>query len=411
MGSRLVRHLCRPLPSAGVLWLTAILLAPAPVLAAQQALIVVDAASGEVLSSSDPTALWRPASLTKLMTLYLTFEDVAAGRLKLTDILTTSAYAAAMPPSELGLSRGEKISVESAILATITRSANDAAVVLAERVGGDETSFAGRMTATGKRLGMTGSNFRNATGLPDPEQTTTAHDMAVLALALLHDFPQYYHYFSAHGMTYLGSNLPSINAILYLYPGADGLKTGFTCGSGYNLVASAQRDGKRVIGVLLGGLTSDQRFGGMRMLLDKGFAAEGARAASPLTIDQMKDADMAPPPQQLSAEACAPGWSLQPNGEVAGRLPGWGIAFGGFRQVAATHNLLQRSLKLLPAELKVGKPAVVTRQYKGFKSYRAVVVGLTSTQASAMCHFLWGRGGYCRALPPAVLNNPKALWR
>jgi D-alanyl-D-alanine carboxypeptidase len=116
----------------------AILLAPAPVLAAEQASIVVDAASGEVLSSSDPTALWRPASLTKLMTLYLTFEEVAAGRLKLTDVLTTSAYAAAMPPSELGLSKGEKISVENAILATITRSANDAAVVLAERVGGDD---------------------------------------------------------------------------------------------------------------------------------------------------------------------------------------------------------------------------------------------------------------------------------
>src|SRR4029077_17885580 len=182
--------------------------------------------------------------------------------------------------------------------------------------------------ATAKHLGMTGSNFRNATGLPDPEQTTTAHDMAVLALALLHDFPQYYHFFSAHGMTYLGGNLPSINAILYLYPGADGLKTGFPCGSGHQLRPPALRDGKRVIAVLLGGLTSDQRFGGMRMLLDKGFAAEGARAASPLTIDQMKDADTAPPPQQLSAEACAPGWSLQPDGEVAGRLPGWGIAFG-----------------------------------------------------------------------------------
>ena len=145
-------------------------LGPAPALAAQQASIVVDAASGEVLSSSEPTALWRPASLTKLMTLYLTFEEVAAERLKLTDILTASAYAAAMPPSELGLSKGEKISVENAILATITRSANDAAVVLAERVGGDETSFAGRMTATAKRPGMTGSNFRNATGLPDPSR-------------------------------------------------------------------------------------------------------------------------------------------------------------------------------------------------------------------------------------------------
>jgi len=380
--------------------------APAP-----QSSIVVDAASGEVLSSSDPTALWRPASLTKLMTLYITFEELAAGRLKLTDLVTVSPYAAAMPPSELGLSKGEKITVETAILATITRSANDATVVLAERIGGDETSFAGRMTSTARRLGMSGSSFHNATGLPDPEQTTTARDMALLARALIGEFPQYYHFFSARSMSYLGGSLPSINAILYLYPGADGMKTGFTCSSGYNLVASAVHGGTRIIGVLLGGLSSDQRFGGMRVLLDRGFAAEGKPGADPKLLDKMADTDNAPPPQQLSAEACTPGWSLQPDGQVAGRLPGWGILFGGFPKAAPTQALLKTSVSFVPGHLKAGKPAVVTRQYKTFKAYRAVLVGLTSTQAAAICHHFGGAGRYCRAMSPAELNNPKALWR
>ena len=380
--------------------------APAP-----QSSIVVDAASGEVLSSSDPTVLWRPASLTKLMTLYIAFEELAAGRLKLTDLVTVSPYAAAMPPSELGLSKGEKITVETAILATITRSANDAAVVLADRIGGDETSFAARMTSTARRLGMSGSSFHNATGLPDPEQTTTARDMALLARALIGEFPQYYHFFSARSMSYLGGSLPSINAILYLYPGADGMKTGFTCSSGYNLVASAVHGETRIIGVLLGGLSSDQRFGGMRVLLDRGFVAEGKPGADPTLLDKMTDTGNAPPPQQLSAEACTPGWSLQPDGQVAGRLPGWGILFGGFPKPAPTQALLQKSVSFVPGHLKAGKPAVVTRQYKTFKAYRAVLVGLTSTQAAAICHHFGGAGRYCRALSPAELNNPKALWR
>jgi D-alanyl-D-alanine carboxypeptidase len=397
--------------AAALLSLAAFGAGPARAAPAPQSSIVVDAASGEVLTSSDPTALWRPASLTKLMTLYITFEELAAGRLKLTDILTVSPYAAAMPPSELGLSKGEKITVETAILGTITRSANDAAVVLAERIGGDETSFAGRMTATAKLLGMTGSNFHNATGLPDPEQTTTARDMALLARALIVDFPQYYHFFSARSISYLDRSLPSINAILYLYPGADGLKTGFTCSSGYNLVASAVHGGARIIGVLLGGLSSDQRFGGMRVLLDRGFAAEGKPGADPTLIDKMADTSNAPPPQQLSAEACTPGWSLQPDGQVAGRLPGWGILFGGFPKAAPTQALLQTSVKFVPGHLRAGKPAVVTRQHKTFKAYRAVLVGLTSAQAAAICHHFGGAGRYCRALSPAELNNPKALWR
>jgi D-alanyl-D-alanine carboxypeptidase len=381
-----------------------------PSVAAPQSSIVIDD-TGAVLAASAPTALWRPASLTKLMTLYLAFGELAAGRMGLAEKLTVSAYAAAMPPSALGLVKGEKITVEDAILATITRSANDAAVVLAERIAGEETSFAGRMTSTARRLGMTGSIFRNATGLPDPEQTTTARDMAVLALALLRDFPQYYRFFAARGMRHLGASLPTINAILGLYPGADGLKTGFTCSSGYNLVASAVHHDERVIAVLLGGLTSDQRFGGMRNLLDAGFAALGKKTEDPVMIAKLTEASDGPPPQQLSDEECAPGWSLEPDGEVAGRLPGWGIAFGGFPKAQPTRALLDRSLKLLPADLKTGRPAVVTRQYAGLRSYRAVVVGLTAAQASGICHHLWQKQSYCRALSPQMLNNPRALWR
>jgi D-alanyl-D-alanine carboxypeptidase len=331
--------------------------------------------------------------------------------LKLGEQLTVSTYAAAMPPSKLGLMKGEKITVEQAILATITRSANDAAVTLAERIAGEETSFAGRMTATARRLGMTSSLFRNATGLPDPEQTTTARDMAVLALALLQDFPQYYRFFAARGMRHLGESLPSINAILGLYPGADGLKTGFTCSSGYNLVASATRGDARVIAVLLGGRTSDQRFSDTRKLLDAGFAAVAKKGEDPVMIAKLTKGPDGPPPQQLSDEDCTPGWSLEPNGQVTGRLPGWGIAVGGFPLAQPTRALLDRSLGLLPARLRAGRPAVVARQYGGLKSFRAVVVGLTAAEAAGICHHLWEKQSYCRALSPQMLNNPKALWR
>ncbi len=376
---------------------------------APSASIVVDAATAAVLKSSQSTAPWRPASLAKLMALYVVFEELAAGRLKLEDKLTVSAYAASMPPTELGLAKGEKIAVEQAILATITRSANDAVVALAERIGDDETAFAARMTTTARRLGMTGSVFRNASGLPDPEQTTTARDMALLALSLVRDFPQYYRFFSARGVSHLGANLPTINAILDIYRGADGLKTGFTCGSGYNLVASAERDGRRVIGVVLGGLTSDQRYRQMTDLLDAGFAVEPEE--DPVTLNQMAHTVLGAAPRQLSDEECAPGWSLQPDGEVAGRLPGWAIVFGGYPQQTPTRALLAKTMKLLPANLRAGRPAIVARQYEGVKSYRAIVVGLTATQAGAACRAIWQAGSYCLALTPAVLNNPKAAWR
>jgi D-alanyl-D-alanine carboxypeptidase len=378
--------------------------------AARPATIVVDAATGVVLVSAQPTALWRPASLTKLMSLYVVFQEVAAGRLGLDDKLTVSSYAASMPPTSIGLAAGEHLTVRQAILATITRSANDAVVTLAQRVAGDETAFAARMTETARKLGMTGSVFRNSSGLPDPEQTTTARDMAVLALALIRDFPQFYGFFNARGVTFRGGTLPTINAILQLYPGADGLKTGFTCGSGYNLVASATRGERRIIAVILGGLTSGQRFREATDLLDAGFAAPVAPEEDPLTIAQLMKVPVAPPPQQLSAEDCVPGWSLRANGVVAGRLPGFGILLGGFRTAEPTRVLLESSLRALPANLRGGHAAVFTRQMEGALVYRAAIVGLTGAQAAAACRALIAGARFCRVLPPAVLNNPRAAW-
>ena len=241
--------------------------------AADYAAIVVDAESGAVLESHAATARWYPASLTKVMTVYLAFEAIEAGTLRLDEALTVSEHAAAQPATELGLGKGETITVEETILAVILQSANDAAVVLAERLGGSEAKFAELMTAKAAALGMVRTQFRNASGLPDAEQVTTARDMAVLAMALLRNFPQYYHFFSTTSFSYGGHTFGTINGILSRYAGADGIKTGFTCGSGYNLIASAQRDGRRLIGVLLGSHTNFERHTEMGRLLESEWTA------------------------------------------------------------------------------------------------------------------------------------------
>jgi D-alanyl-D-alanine carboxypeptidase len=202
-------------------------LAP-PARAQDFAAIVVDARSGAVLLSIDAHARWYPASLTKVMTVYLALEAIEAGTLRLDEELTVSEHAASQSPTELGVGAGDKIKVEEAILAIILQSANDVAVVVAERLGGTEEAFAKMMTAKAQALGMARTQFRNATGLPDPDQVTTARDMAMLGKALLDNFPQHYHFFSAKSFTYAGHTFDTINGILSRYPGADGIKTGFT---------------------------------------------------------------------------------------------------------------------------------------------------------------------------------------
>lgn len=233
--------------------------------------IMINAEDGRVLYELDATRAWYPASLTKVMTLYLTFEALQNGKIDFFDAMPVSWHASQQPTSKLGLRAGDYLTVRDAILALITRSANDAAVVLSEHLAGSEEKFAVQMTQKARALGMGNTRFINATGLPNDWQVTTAKDMALLAWNIYHKFPEYYRHFASRGFDYKGQQLRSINKFVSLYPGAEGMKTGYTCGSGYNLIASAERDGKRLIGVILGGVTSIERYGLMTAMMDAGF--------------------------------------------------------------------------------------------------------------------------------------------
>ena len=266
--------------------LVVVLAIPAPASARQGALILVEHASGAVLEARSADESVIPASLTKMMTLYLTFRSLAAGQLDLSSRIKISSRAAAMPPTKLGLTPGSTIQVEDAILGLVTRSANDAAVVLAEALGGSEDRFALAMTRTARKIGMSRTVFRNASGLPDGEQRTTARDLAKLASRLIEDYPGYYRYFSSRGFTYRGRNHPNHNRLLGVYSGMDGLKTGYTRASGFNLAASAARGGRRLVAVVIGGRTASARDAAMVDLLDRGFA-RGAPLVAEAPVPQL----------------------------------------------------------------------------------------------------------------------------
>jgi len=235
------------------------------------AAIVVDATTGQVLNEVNADEQNYPASLAKMMTLYLTFQQLQSGKLKMDQELPVSAWAAAKAPTKLGLRSGQTISVNDCIFGMITKSANDAATVMAEDLGGSESGFAGMMNAQALRLGMTGTHFDNASGLPDPQNLTTARDMAKLAMALYHDFPQYVQFFATKEFMFRGQLVRGHNHLMDNYPGMDGLKTGFTDASGFNLASTAVRDGHRLFGVVLGGRTASARDRLMARLLDDGF--------------------------------------------------------------------------------------------------------------------------------------------
>jgi D-alanyl-D-alanine carboxypeptidase len=233
--------------------------------------IVVDANSGEVLYEQSPDAHRYPASITKIMTMYLAFEALAGHRLSFDDRLLVSPHAAAQAPSKVGLRPGQTIAVRDAMDAIAVLSANDMAVAMAEKLGGTEAHFAEMMTAKARQLGMNNTQYVNASGLPDNRQLSTARDIAILSRAVLRDYPQYYAFFSTREFTYLGRTTKNHNHLLGSMPGVDGIKTGFTNASGFNLAASAVRDDHRLIAVVLGGSSTAARDLHVEDLLDAGF--------------------------------------------------------------------------------------------------------------------------------------------
>jgi D-alanyl-D-alanine carboxypeptidase len=416
-----------------LLILTFLLFGTFPV-SARYAAIVIDADSGRVVHEVESTHRWYPASLTKVMTIYMTFSAIEAGRLSLRDTLTVSGHAARQPTSKLGLLKGQTINVEQAIMAVTTRSANDAAVVLAERLGGSESYFASMMTQQAQSMGMYNSSFQNASGLPDEGQISSARDLALLSAALIRDFPQYYRYFGATEFAYKGRVMPNTNKILKTYPDADGLKTGFTCGSGYNLIASAKRGGHRLIGVLLGAHSSAERFNQMANLLDLGFEKSQAGALG-LPVSQLHDTNFERPPFQLSTNRCAGSAEhmgadsgsgshdaihIKPNkstrisesqatkasNKTAAKSPkrstardSWAVMLGDHaRKTDADISLKQARFALGPAA-KNGQPQIVQIKYKSKPRWRSEWINLDQAEARNFCKKLRNKGRDCTLLP------------
>lgn len=261
-------------------------LVPAVALAeGKTASMVIDANTGNVLSEHEGDALRHPASLTKMMTLYMAFEGIEQGRLDFETKLIISDHAAAMSPSKLELAPGDEITLLDACKALITKSANDVSVAIAEKIGGSEAEFARMMTERAKLLGMTQTVFKNASGLPDMEQVTTARDMLTLAMRLQDDFPKHYRLFATRTFTYGGETHRNHNRLLVTFAGVDGIKTGYTRASGFNLVSSVRRGSKHIVGVVFGGRTAGERNAEMRRLLTRGLAkASSEKTRKPVLV-------------------------------------------------------------------------------------------------------------------------------
>jgi D-alanyl-D-alanine carboxypeptidase len=247
--------------------------------------IVVDANSGAVMQATNADSPRHPASLTKIMTLYLLFERLEQGKIKLTTELPVSAHAAMQAPSKLGLKPGESIRVETAIRAIVTKSANDVAVIVAEALGGDEVSFARMMTAKAQALGMSQTLYRNASGLPDDQQITTARDQAILGRAIQDRFPNNYQYFATRTFDYRGKSIRNHNHLLGVIDGLDGIKTGYIHDSGFNIVTSVRRANHYIVAVVFGGRTADARDARVRSLIDNNINIAAVKRTAPPVIE------------------------------------------------------------------------------------------------------------------------------
>jgi len=298
-------HLLRLLPRHSLNWifLAAALAVVTPRVAHAEALLVVEADTGKVLQADNATMPWYPASVTKIMTAYVTLKAVKDGRMSLDTLLTVSPVAASQSPSKMGFPPGTQLTIDNALKMMMVKSANDMAVVLAEGVGGSIDGFSAMMNQTAQKLGMTQTSYVNPNGLPADGQITSARDLAILARAVIRDLPEYEYFMHIPSIRYGRRVTQNFNKLIGRYPGADGFKTGFICASGYNLVASATRNGKRLIAVVLGASSGNARAVRAAQMLERGFGG-GLGWLKPAlgTVDSLAPIDATPP--NLRDEMC-----------------------------------------------------------------------------------------------------------
>lgn len=366
------------------------------------AAIVLDADSGEVLHASSADSARYPASLTKMMTLYLLFEAMDKGLMRLDTAMPVSAHAASMPQTNISLKKGERLRVRDAIPALVVRSANDVAVVVAEALGGTESEFARMMTAKARSMKMTATTFRNASGLPDNAQASTARDLAILSLRLMKDFPQHYHYFSTPSFSYRGKTYYSHNRMVKNYAGVDGMKTGYIRASGFNVATSAVRGERRLIGVVMGGNTAQSRDAQMAKLLDSGFkqatqlAGKSGKAApagkllvSTDTVRQVVRAEPAARPPAVLQRATLPVQQALPVGDL-----GWAVQIGSFRVPEQAKDRASDAARRLD-NIDVIQVAVNEVNISNRTLFRARLVGMHKEQAKSACQRLSRQGMDC----------------
>ena len=366
--------------------------------------IIIDAESGDILSSSNADELRYPASLTKVMTLYITFDALNKGIIKLDDDLKVSRHAANMAPSKLGLRAGQTVKVKTCIEALIVKSANDCATVLAENLGYSEKNFAQTMTQVAKELGMKNTTFRNANGLPNKAQKTTARDMALLGAAMYHHFPQYYKLFSLKKFTYKGKTIYTHNNILKTFEGADGMKTGFTNAAGFNIITSAQRDGHRVIAVTMGHNTAKERDRHISKMMDKGLkrlALNDSIKSSNMyaNLEEKKVISETNETQTASVENknTQKDWSLESNTQEASQTSQaqWGIQIGAFSNYSKARSYALK-IKQESAQKLAQNPIDIEPVSNGSAIiYRSKIIGMEKSAADKACQNLKRKNKSC----------------
>ncbi|ABR59362.1 D-alanyl-D-alanine carboxypeptidase family protein [Sinorhizobium medicae] len=380
---------------------------------AGSASLVVDARTGRVLSAENPDTLNHPASLTKMMTLYMTFEALHRGQLAWKTPVPMSATAARKPPTKLGVRPGETITVQEAVYGMIVRSANDAAAAMAERLGGTEEGFARMMNAKARQLGMNRTFFVNASGLPASEQVTTARDMARLAVALMRHYPREYRLFSVQSFAFRGRVIRGHNNLMYRYQGMDGIKTGYTRASGYNLVSAVAEGNRRLIGVVLGGRSARSRDEKMAALLDQHLgrvsspgrpmieSANAPRLADVASLPgvSLSYAGTKPAVEALAAPAAAAPTTV-PAAVAAASAPsfsnGWRIQLSTAPTAEGARKMLVEAQSAGGAALLGGTP----HSEAAGKAYRVGFVGFVSREAAAIaCDVLKKRSYDCVLLP------------
>jgi D-alanyl-D-alanine carboxypeptidase len=376
--------------------------------------IVVDTNSGAVMQATNADSPRHPASLTKIMTLYLLFERLEAGKIKLTTDMPVSPHAAAQAPSKLGLKPGESIKVETAIRAIVTKSANDVAVIVAEALAGDENSFAQLMTAKARALGMKGTTYRNASGLPDDGQITTARDQAQLGRAIQERFPTYYRYFSTRTFEFRGKSVRNHNHLLGSVEGVDGIKTGYIHDSGFNIVTSVRRNNRHVIAVVFGGRTANARDARVLSLINNNINIAAVKRTAPPLIEGVETAEArtreikahaaasvaAQPPQppvtQIAAPAAIPVTQITAPPAVAANMPEPGstepikpnavktvTVHPGAMRTASLSPLPSNSRKLTPAPATATTATVTTVATVKSESAKPDAIGTLSAKVAS----------------------------